>query len=387
MKSLKKDVQDKQVDTTSHPQLEGIENKPSAVHIQPITVHLKGEKLEINNFTTLSHFLRTPLNGLLGATELLDQTNLSPTQRAYLDIIMQSSEALKKVILDIICADNNQRKLMLEDSIFFQKDKKKKITFNYQPHILLVDDNQINLKVTFELLERAFCLVETASNGLEAVNKAKTENFDLIFMDIQMPVMDGIEAAQRIRKMDNGKSTPIVALTAFCTKEDIARFIASGMSDFLPKPSTSEDLLNKVKIWTHPKEKDGINKNSLQKSFLENHFNPKAVRQLLYHLGRSHFELLIQEFDVECTVLLAAIQQSAILHDVEMVKKDIHTLKGTAGTFGLKEMHRLSKKIEEKINTGKPINFDREIQTLTKEFEYFQTHFFEYLNQLEKIHV
>lgn len=102
--------------------------------------------------------------------------------------------------------------------------------------VLLVDDNEINMEVATELLEDAGFIVEQAENGRIAVEKARAHPFELILMDVKMPVMDGIEATRLIRMQPAYANTPILAMTANVYKEDQEPCIEVGMNDFIPKP-------------------------------------------------------------------------------------------------------------------------------------------------------
>jgi signal transduction histidine kinase/CheY-like chemotaxis protein len=113
-------------------------------------------------------------------------------------------------------------------------------------HILLAEDNPVNRRLTVRLLEKQGHRVKTAVNGLEAVQQAKHEPFDVILMDVQMPELDGLEATMRIRAAElltnNGSFVPILALTANATAEDRERCLASGMDGYLSKPVRYADL-------------------------------------------------------------------------------------------------------------------------------------------------
>jgi len=110
--------------------------------------------------------------------------------------------------------------------------------------ILLVEDNDINRLYAGSIMKMWGCPFDTAENGEVAIEKLKNAHFDLILMDIQMPVMDGFEATQVIRQMPNEKSNiPIVALTANATQKDINKCLSLGMNDCLTKPFTQQDLL------------------------------------------------------------------------------------------------------------------------------------------------
>jgi len=102
--------------------------------------------------------------------------------------------------------------------------------------ILLVEDEEVNREIGCEILRSAGLRVDTASNGEEAVERFQEGGFDLILMDLQMPVLDGIEATRRIRALPDGGKIPIIALTANAFLEDKNRCLEAGMNDFLAKP-------------------------------------------------------------------------------------------------------------------------------------------------------
>ena len=114
------------------------------------------------------------------------------------------------------------------------------VAYVVAPAILLVDDNAVNQKVACRMLERFGCRVTVACDGVEAVAVASACAFDLIFMDCQMPEMDGFEAARRLRA--GGCTTPIVALTANALVGDRNRCLEAGMDDYLSKPVRAEGL-------------------------------------------------------------------------------------------------------------------------------------------------
>jgi CheY-like chemotaxis protein len=114
--------------------------------------------------------------------------------------------------------------------------------------ILLAEDVEINREIAKVLLEPYVLNVDEAENGVEAVNKfsQNPDLYDVILMDVQMPVMDGYEATRRIRAMDfpKAKDIPIIALTANVFKEDIEKCFSAGMNDHLGKPIDQDDLLS-----------------------------------------------------------------------------------------------------------------------------------------------
>ncbi|MEM7165047.1 MAG: response regulator [Planctomycetota bacterium] len=112
-----------------------------------------------------------------------------------------------------------------------------------QLRALLVEDSPINQRVVTRLLERTGCEVSVASNGAEGVTLASRQDFDIIFMDCQMPVLDGYAATRQIRLSEQaGEHVPIVALTVQALPEDVEECLACGMDSHIPKPATEEAL-------------------------------------------------------------------------------------------------------------------------------------------------
>ena len=115
--------------------------------------------------------------------------------------------------------------------------------------ILLVEDDLVGQEVAKIVLEDIGLAVAIAANGAEAVELARTQPFDLVLMDMQMPVMDGVEAAQRIRRLPQCAALPIVAMTANAFAEDRASCLAAGMCDFITKPFDPARLVATLRHW------------------------------------------------------------------------------------------------------------------------------------------
>ena len=116
-------------------------------------------------------------------------------------------------------------------------------------YVLVVEDDATNLEVTQGLLEDCGLVVHSATDGAQAVDRAQRVNYDLILTDIQMPVMDGIEATRKIRLLDNNADVPIIAFTANVFPEDEARCREAGMNDFIGRPIESEVLYAVMLEW------------------------------------------------------------------------------------------------------------------------------------------
>jgi len=117
--------------------------------------------------------------------------------------------------------------------------------------ILLAEDYKHSQIIVTRLLKKNnFENVIVVDNGEDALNYAKKEKFDLILMDMQMPIMNGFEATESIRRLEGYKDTPIIALTAFAMKGDREKCLEAGATDYIPKPIDSKEFIEKVKYYT-----------------------------------------------------------------------------------------------------------------------------------------
>jgi CheY-like chemotaxis protein len=120
--------------------------------------------------------------------------------------------------------------------------------------ILLVEDYKHSQIIVTRLLKKNdFESIVVVENGQEALDAVKQQHYDLILMDMQMPVMNGFEATRKIRELAEYKDIPIVALTAFAMKGDREKCLDAGATDYIPKPIDSHEFIQKVKYYTENK--------------------------------------------------------------------------------------------------------------------------------------
>jgi len=119
---------------------------------------------------------------------------------------------------------------------------------NASGNILIAEDNDVNMLIISQLISKMGFTVIKAANGREAFSIYKENQIDLMFMDIHMPQMDGIEATRKIRDYENGKKhTPIIALTADAMKGDKEKCLNAGMDDYIAKPFKREEIIEAIK--------------------------------------------------------------------------------------------------------------------------------------------
>ena len=207
--------------------------------------------------------------------------------------------------------------------------------------VLIVDDNKTNLLVAQKLISKHIKNVITVDNGLDAIELTKKELFDIIFMDIQMPEIDGIETLNRMRA--NGINTPVIAMTAYAMKEDKMKFLKFGFDDYIAKPINGmviKKILGKWSVLIKQKDKkETVPQNNYQ--------NNEALSQLFEIGGEDFVSGVIADFDKETSTILATIKSAVSSKDYDQLKCEFHTLKGSSGTIGLNEMYESCKKAEE----------------------------------------
>lgn len=228
--------------------------------------------------------------------------------------------------------------------------------------ILLVEDNETNQEVASKLLRRFGMEVIVANNGLEAVNICKAKKFDLVFMDIQMPVMDGLEAAQRIRSDEEGttRRMPIVAMTAHAMQSDRVKSLEAGMNDHITKPIDPDMLSNTLLKWIPPRTTEQVAPTlappvtDTVDDGLPFSLPGVNVAKGLRNVGDdveslTHHLLRFPERYGNYATILAEQVAAAQWDDAT---RTVHTLKGVAATLGMTDISQFAAMLEKKCETA-----------------------------------
>jgi PAS domain S-box-containing protein len=228
--------------------------------------------------------------------------------------------------------------------------------------ILVVEDNEFNQQVAIELLEKSGATVELANNGQEGVSAALSGDFDLILMDMQMPVMDGVTATQIIRQEKAEFALPIIAMTANVLAEERDRCLAAGMHDFISKPIDPDCLLETINRWLPINRVSNvpfISRISEEKctSAIEQ-VKPKKVdvldleTGLKYAGGNMKHYLKLAKFFLEKEVdAMSKLQGALANQDLDTVKRLAHSIKGMAGTLGGTSAAKFASELEQSIKS------------------------------------
>jgi CheY-like chemotaxis protein len=246
----------------------------------------------------------------------------------------------------------------------------------------------VNQKVASEILIKSGCTLEVASNGQEAIdlvqatyNDPDKRMYDLIFMDIQMPDMDGIEATQKIKQLGIANLPPIVAMTAYSMREDRERFLSQGMDDYIPKPIRANTLIAKVKEWYVPQKKSKqarAREAETATAVVNGHtpvLNPEVIEQLKKFGGVELLASVFEDFDNETAQLLEESNNYLKNNEYNKILSNLHTLKGSAGTIGADRIASLSKDAESRLKNHITGQLAADLQSLQQHFEEFQTEY------------
>ncbi|MFW6063686.1 MAG: response regulator [Chloroflexota bacterium] len=221
-------------------------------------------------------------------------------------------------------------------------------------HILLVDDNGTNQRLGLRLLERFGYRADLAGNGEEALQAVQRQAYDVILMDVQMPVMDGLEATRRIREQADVTQPYIVALTADATTEDRNISLAAGMDDYVSKPIRVGALvaaLERAAAAKLPARRDsraGQMDEASHAGRRENVLHEQTLDHLQQTVGGDQAILheLIDSFLQEGPLLVAQIYQGIASGAAADVRLAAHTLKSNAAEFGAGQLRDLCREME-----------------------------------------
>ncbi|MEN7342601.1 MAG: response regulator [Pseudomonadota bacterium] len=223
------------------------------------------------------------------------------------------------------------------------------------PHVLLVEDNIVNQCVASEILKRIGTEVSVANNGIEAVGLLERNQYDFVFMDCQMPEMDGYEATRRIRSKPSLAELPVVALTANALSGDRQKCMDAGMSDYLTKPFTKAQLEAMLGKWlgedrvgtqdeTHAV--DASAEQSQSEIELVDETALAEIRQLDNDGETSIFDEIVLEYKVSSKDLMARIAQGVSGDDPDAVQRAAHALKSSSAALGLRHFSEQCARLE-----------------------------------------
>jgi PAS domain S-box-containing protein len=241
--------------------------------------------------------------------------------------------------------------------------------------VLLVEDNEINQQVATEFLKHAGMIVTIAENGLEAVKAVGQAEYDLVFMDLQMPKMDGYEASREIRRDARHTDMPIIAMTAHAMSGVREKCLAAGMCDHLAKPINPPELTAALVRWIKPKAKNKFIKTrpmprpdqilSAQPEIkyaqgLPDQMPGLDIATALQRLGgnRELLKKLLIQFADDYSDTVERLRLALDSGDIEYIRRMAHTIKGVSGNIGADDLSEAAREFEAALVNGHPDDGD-----------------------------
>ena len=264
--------------------------------------------------------------------------------------------------------------------------------------ILVAEDVEINQKIATEMLQLLDFDVDIAENGAVAFQKFKAGSYALVFMDCQMPILDGFEATQQIRefeRVNNLPSIPIIALTAGISVEDKDRCLEYGMDDYLTKPFSISELRDSIlklekKLQSRVKDNQFLDRfsntstpeNSPKSNRKSEIFNMRAInniREVEQQTGRALLPSILEGFTTQMREKLAEITINFRDRDSEKIYRTAHAIKSMSANIGAEKVREISADIEAKGRSGNIANVDTSFEMLHSAYsefiEEFETRF------------
>ena len=275
------------------------------------------------------------------------------------------SSRMFECIYKLLCKNENIDKVCNKTKYANQSDKEKRQEYR----ILLVEDVLVNQRVAIKLLEQVGYQVDAFDNGKFAIEELKQNHYDLVLMDIHMPVMDGLETTQRIRKGEAGetnKNILIIAMTASALKEDKERVFDAGMNDFISKPITLKEVSKVLDQHLLNNESHDLTNNHIKENLST--VDWKALEENC--LGDKDFCNELVQLAIQTILpLLKKVKDAYFKKDLKTMKIESHTIKGSLASIFAIRCHRSIEMLEKSISQNDISNLGPLIEKFETDFE------------------
>lgn len=221
--------------------------------------------------------------------------------------------------------------------------------------VLLAEDNRVNQQLIVEYLRRVDAVVCVVNNGREAVERVAEQPFDVILMDLQMPVLDGLDATRQIRKMVDKHDVPIIALTASAMPGDKERCLGVGMNGYVTKPVSKLDLYNNLLQWVKPQ---GVEQAGIMEVKPPDMMGILGLQDALKRLDQDKeaLQILFKLFMSEHKDDLWEIRSALRRQQPEVASKLLHTLKGVSANISAARLQLVAGELEWRLRQNEVLS-------------------------------
>lgn len=224
--------------------------------------------------------------------------------------------------------------------------------------ILVADDTPTNGLVARKMLERYGHSVDTVLNGIEAIEALESRPYDIVFMDISMPEMDGLAATSAIRQMPRpAGDVPIIALTAYAMKGDRERFIQAGMDDYLSKPIVRAQMLRILDEWSnrpHSHSRPAAQDTLPQDTATDPGIDTSTLETLAAQIDHDDLVAVIESFIDDAGKRSSQLEQARVTGDIDALEDAAHAMRSMSATFGATALAATFGNIEDLCARGDP---------------------------------
>ena len=307
--------------------------------------------------------------------------------------------SLSETINNVIHSD-----LDLEEVSSYTEPAEEPITIPEHAKVLVAEDHEVNQQLFCTILDKIGYTVDTAENGMEAIKMALNREYDIIFMDIQMPEVNGVQATRKLR--ERGITIPIIAVTAHALREEMEKSYRAGMNDYLTKPFKKKDLLPVLSKWLLQGTETENTAESLRPSPGPQKSKPEPItknktpaaggnleksdskeelfsleRALESFLGKKDMVMdILAKFEVKVEGQLKDIDNALKTDNLDEVREQAHSIKGSAWNLEAKKLGDKAAELEYAARDGKKENAVYHADELKNTFEKFKA----YIAEIEK---
>jgi two-component system sensor histidine kinase/response regulator len=279
--------------------------------------------------------------------------DLGPETRRYFAASLNKPIRVSQFFDTLKAAWRNRHQPLVDQVEIPAGQEAQSLTFDAR--VLIVEDNVMNQRVAFEILQRFGCRADLSGNGRDAFNLVREQHYDMIFMDLHMPIMDGFEATRAIREWEAGKShVPIVAMTAMAMAGDRERCLSAGMDEYIAKPVNTLSIKNVLAQFLIPVLRPADER---PPDLTYEHRNEDLVlnyNNLLDISGRDPeiISALIEEFTKDAPQYLMNLKTAIQEEDSNKIMKAAHQLQGLVANAGGEKVRSLLMRIENQSRQG-----------------------------------